>query len=751
MIMKNFALLSLFVLCALWADAQEPASYVNPFIGTTNYGATYPGAVMPHGMVSVVPFNVTPHKGNEYSNTDSWCSNPYVYNNEWMTGFTHVNLSGVGCPDLGSIIVMPTTGELNVDVNEYGTTISNEKARPGYYSTKLNRYNILAEVTATMRSGISRFTFPEGKANILIDLGHGLTNESGAHIKRVSDNEIEGYKLMGTFCYSPQSVMPVYFVVRIKRDNMQSGYWKFQDKLPGARHNWSSTSNTYKLYKRYNKELSGEKIGTYFSFDATEGEQVEVQVGVSYVSIENARENLDAEQTNLSFEQIKKQAYVTWNDELKVIEVEGGTYDDKVKFYSALYHLLLHPNILQDVNGQYPAMESDAILSLDNQDRYTVFSLWDTYRTVHPLISLLYPEKQLDMVRTMVDMYKESGWLPKWEIYGREAHVMEGDPALIVIADTYRRGLTDFDVETAYEAMLKHANTVDDHFLRHDNDFYLEHHYIPFLKDYDNSVSQALELYVADYNLAMMANEMGDKATYKKAMQRSLGYRNYFDKEFKLLRPVTEEGKFMEGFDPVQGENFEPVHGFHEGTSWQYSFAVPHDVKGLMRLMGGKNKFVQQLNKCFKDSLFDMSNEPDMGYPYLFNYASGDEWRTQKQVHDCINRYYKNSPDGLPGNDDTGTLSAWLIYSMMGIYPVCPGDMNYTLSSPVFDKVTIHLNKEIYQKEKIIIEADRKSVNDIYIKGIEINGSPYNRYFISHKDLIELGHIKYKLGAAPKQ
>ena len=749
--MKNTVFFSLLLLCAGLLKAQEPARLVNPFIGSTHYGATHPGAVMPHGMVSVVPFNVTPDKGNEYSNTDSWCSNPYVYNNNWMTGFTHVNLSGVGCPDLGSIIVMPTTGKLNVDVKEYGTTLSDQIAEPGYYSTILNRYKIKAEVSATVRSGISRFTFPEGKANILLDLGHGLTNESGAHIKRVAENEIEGYKLMGTFCYRPQAVFPVYFVVRIKRDNLQSGYWKFHDKLAGARHDWSPSSNSYKLYTKYNKELSGEKIGAYFSFDAKADEQVEVQVGVSYVSIENARENLDAEQGKLSFEQIKAQAFDTWNDALKVIEVEGGTRDDKVKFYTALYHLLLHPNILQDVNGQYPAMESDAVLSAGDNNRYTVFSLWDTYRTVHPLMALLYPRKQLDMVRNMVDMYKESGLLPKWEIYGREADVMEGDPALIVIADTYLRGLTDFDVKTAYEAMLKHANNTEDNLIRHDNAFYLKHHYIPFLKDYDNSVSQALELYVADYNLALMAGAMGDKVNYKKAYERSLGYRKYFDKDYDLLRPVTEDGKFMEGFDPVQGENFKPVHGFHEGTSWQYSFAVPHDIKGLMRLMGGKTTFVRQLNKCFNDSLFDMSNEPDMGYPYLYNYAAGEEWRTQQRVYDCIKRYFKNTPDGLPGNDDTGTLSAWLIYSMMGIYPVCPGDMNYTLSSPVFDKVTIHLDESIYNKPSIVIEAERQSEKDIYINAIELDGKPYKHYFIRHQDLIEKGHLIYKLGSTPKQ
>lgn len=731
--------------------AQTPADYVNPFIGTSNYGATYPGAVVPWGMASVVPYTVTPHKGNEYSNTNDWCSNPYVHNNNWFTGFTHLNLSGVGCPDFGSIIVMPTTGELNVDVNEYGSVISDQKAKPGYYTAFVDRYGIKAEVSATKRSGISRFTFPKGKANILVDIGHGLTNETGGMVKMVSDTEIEGYKLLGTFCYNPQAVMPVYFVVRINKSTQNKGYWKFQSKLPGNRHNWSSTSGKYKLYTKYQKELAGEKIGAFFSFDAEEGEAVEVRVGVSYVSIENARENLDAEQEGLSFNEIANNAFSDWNKQLSKIEVEGGSRNDKTKFYTALYHVLLHPNILQDVNGMYPAMESKNILTT-NTNRFTVFSLWDTYRTVHPFMSLVYPDQQLDMVRSMIDMYKESGWLPKWELYGRETHVMEGDPALVVLADTYLRGLTDFDVSTAFEAMLKHAETPEDeNFIRHGNDFYKEHHYIPFLKPYDNSVSQALELYIADYNLAKMALALDKKEEYRKAYNRSLGYKKYFDKKYNLLRPVQEDGKYMPNFEPTQGENFQPVHGFHEGSSWQYSFAVPHDIKGLMRLMGGKSKFVAQLDKCFRDSLFDMGNEPDMGYPYLFNYASGSEWRAQRQVHDCINRYFGTEPAGLPGNDDTGTMSAWLLYSMMGFYPVCPGDMSYTLSSPVFDKVTIHLNEKVYGSDKIVIETDRSSRDDIYIKNIEVNGKPYKHYFIDHHDLIQQGHLKFKLGSTPKQ
>ncbi|MBI9061190.1 MAG: GH92 family glycosyl hydrolase [Marinilabiliaceae bacterium] len=732
--------------------SQSPADFVDPFIGTSNYGATYPGAVVPWGMVSVVPFNVSPHKGNEYSNTNDWCSNPYVNNNNWLTGFTHVNLSGVGCPDFGSIVVMPTSGDLNVDVNEYGTTFSNQTAKPGYYSTFLDRYGIKAEMSSTLRSGISRYTFPKGRANIMLDLGHGLTNETGGMLNMVSETEIEGYKLLGTFCYHPQAVMPVYFVVRISKPANSKGYWKYQNRLGGNRHNWSSTSDTYKLYTKYEKELAGEKIGAFFSFDAEEGEVIEVNVGVSYVSIENARENLDAEQTGLTFEDIAESAFADWNEQLSRIEVEGGTKADKTKFYTAMYHVLLHPNILQDVNGMYPAMESGQILNTNGKNRFTVFSLWDTYRTVHPFMSLVYPEQQLDMVRTMIDMYKESGWLPKWELYGREMHVMEGDPAQVVLADTYLRGLTDFDVETAFEAMLKHAETSEDeNLIRHGNDFYKENHYIPFLKPFDNSVSQALELYIADYNLAKMALALDNKDEYKKAYNRSLGYKKYFDKKYNLLRPLQPDGQFMPGFIPTQGENFQPVHGFHEGSSWQYSFSVPHDIKGLMRLMGGKAAFVNQLNKCFNDSLFDMGNEPDMGYPYLYNYAAGSEWRTQRQVHDCIKRYFGTDPAGLPGNDDTGTMSAWLMYSMMGFYPVCPGDMNYSLSSPVFDKVTIHLNKQIYGSDQIVIEVDRNAAEDIYIKQIELNGKSYKHFFIEHQELIKQGHLKFKLGSAPKQ
>lgn len=376
-------------------DRSLLIDYVDPFIGTTNFGTTNPGAICPNGMMSVVPFNVMGSSENTYDKDARWWSTPYEYTNCFFTGYAHVNLSGVGCPELGSLLLMPTTGELNVDYKEYGSKYKDEQASPGYYSNYLTKYNVKTEVSATPRSGIARFTFPKGKSHILLNLGEGLTNESGAMLRRVSDSEVEGVKLLGTFCYNPQAVFPIYFVLRVKKNPSATGYWKKQRPMMGVEAEWDKDQGKYKLYTCYGKEIAGDDIGTYFSFDTEEGEQVEVQMGVSFVSVENARLNLDREQAGKDFEKIHAEARSKWNDDLSRITVEGGTDAQKTVFYTALYHLLIHPNILQDVNGEYPAMESDKILTTKG-DRYTVFSLWDTYRNVHQLLTLVYPERQME-------------------------------------------------------------------------------------------------------------------------------------------------------------------------------------------------------------------------------------------------------------------------------------------------------------------------------------------------------------------
>ena len=737
----SFAAAWLFIAVA---SAQEnPVDYVNPFVGTTNYGTTNPGAICPQGMMSVVPFNVMGDKsvGNKIDKDSQWWSTPYEHTNTYFTGFSHVNLSGVGCPELGSLLLMPTTGKLNVDYLQYGSAYKDEKATPGYYSNVLTKYGIKNEVSATLRTGISRFTFPKGESNILLNLGEGLTNETGATVRFVSDTEIEGSKLLGTFCYNPQAVFPIYFVMRINKTPRARGYWKKMRPMT-VEAQWDNTSGKNKLYTAYTKEMSGDDIGTWFTFDTDEGETIEVSMGVSFVSIANARLNLEKEQAGKGFDQIRAEARAMWQNDLSRILVEGGTEEQKRVFYTAMYHLLIHPNILQDVNGQYPAMEGSEILTTKG-NRYTVFSLWDTYRNVHQLMTLLFPDRQLDMVRTMVDMYKEHGWLPKWELYGRETLTMEGDPSIPVIVDTWMR---DFDVQAAYEAMYKSATTPGkDNLMRPDIDDYIAKGYVPLTEQYDNSVSHALEYYIADYALSRFAQALGKKEDAKLFYDRSLGYKHYYCKEFGTLRPILPDGTFYSPFDPMEGANFAPSPGFHEGNSWNYTFYVPHDIAGLTRLMGGKKKFVDKLQKVFDEGLYDPANEPDIAYPYLFSYFKGEEWRTQKQVKRLLAEYFTDRPDGIPGNDDTGTMSAWAIFNMIGFYPDCPGLPEYTLTTPIFNKVTICLDPKWYKENELVIETNRTQPGALYIDKVLLNGKKFNKYHITHDELVHGKYLKFDL------
>lgn len=728
--------------------------YVNPFVGTTNFGTTNPGAVLPNGLMSVTPFNVTGSDSNLYDKDARWWSTPFEFYNTYLTGFSHVNLSGVGCPELGSVITMATTGPLDVDYKNYGTTFSNQKASPGYYSTHLDKYGIDAEMTVTTRSSVERYTFPAGEGNILVNLGVGLTNETGASIRKISDTEIIGNRLMGTFCYNPQAVFPMYFAVKVSKKPSASGFWKKQPPMQGVEAEWDPDNGKYKIYKSYGRDIAGDDIGYWFTYDdLAQGEQIEVAVGVSFVSEQNALENLNAEQKEFNFDATLAAARNTWATELGKIEVEGGTDEQKRVFYTSLYHALIHPNILQDVNGEYPLMENETN-GHTNRNRYTVFSLWDTYRNLHQLMTLVYPEKQTDMLNTMVDIYKEWGWLPKWELYGRETFTMEGDPSIPVIVDSWRKGLRDFDIDSAYSAMKKSATTPGKfNKMRPDIDPYLEREYIPLGTHQgdnsgDNSVSHALEYYVADNALAWLAREKGDSIFANELEKRSKGYRHYYSTESGTLRPLNEDGTFLTPFDPRQGENFEPVPGFHEGSAWNYTFYAPHDVAGMIELNGGEKNFVEKLQMVFDTELYDPANEPDIAYPYLFAYIDNEGWRTDKEVSRLLEKYFTTQPDGIPGNDDTGTMSAWAIFSMMGFYPDVPGVPEYTLTTPTFDKVTLHLNPEFYGTETLVIEKlpDNKGVVKAKKDGdnvkIMLGNTPVGRR-ISHEDLVKAGSLKF--------
>ncbi len=744
MISMKRKLMSLLLCGSLLVSAQQPVDEVNPFIGTSNYGTTNPGAVCPQGMMSVVPFNVMGSDLNRFDKDKQWWSTPYSADNKFFTGFAHGSLSGVGCPELGSLLLMPTQGALNVDYKEYGSEYKDEVASPGYYATRLTKYGILAEATATMRTGLSRFTFPKGESHILLHLGEGLTNESGATVRFVNDTEIEGSKLLGTFCYNPTAVFPVYFVMKLSKAPTKRGYWKKQRPMT-AEAAWDADAGKYKIYGSYTREMSGDDIGVWFDYDTEENESIAVKVGISYVSIENARKNMEAEQPGFDFDKVRTAAREMWNKDLSRVEIEGGSKDERTIFYTGLYHLLIHPNILQDVNGEYPQMESLQV-GHTKGNRYTVFSLWDTYRNVSTLMTLLYPDRQIDIIRTMIDMYKENGWLPKWELYGRETFTMEGDPSIPYIVDAYMRGLRDYDVNLAYEAMRKGATTPGEfNLLRPDANDYFTRGYVPLREQYDNSVSHALEYYIADWNLSNFAQALGKKADAQLFYERSMGYKHYYSKEFKTLRPLLPDGSFYSPFDPKQGENFEPSPGFHEGNAWNYTFYVPHDIKGLAKLMGGDKAFVNHLQSVFDKGYYDPANEPDIAYPYLFSYFKGEEWRTQKLIRELLKSGYHNAPNGVPGNEDTGTMSAWAIFSMMGFYPACPGDVNYVLTSPTFDKVTIHLDERFYPKGKLVIESKHDTPEAVYVKEVKAGDRKLKGFTLSHEQLVNAGTLRFKL------
>ena len=733
-------------LIALISALVSLTGYVNPFIGTTNFGACNPGAVVPNGMMSVSPFNVMGSDLNTWDKDSRWWSTPYVYENKFFTGFSHVNLSGVGCPEAASLLTMPTAGPLQADYHAYGSEYTGETARPGYYGLTLTAAGIRAEATATLRTSIERYTFPAGDGNILLNLGEGLTNESGASLRRISDTEIEGMRLAGTFCYNRQAVFPIYFVLRVSKAPTQAGFWKKQRPMT-AEAAWDPDAGQYKIYDNYRREIAGDDIGCWFRYEGlAEGEQVLVQIGVSFVSCDNARRNLDAEQQGFDFDAVREAAGQAWESDLGRIRVTGGTEAQRQVFYTALYHALIHPSVLDDVNGEYPLMEGPGTGRVEaGHHRYTVFSLWDTYRNVHQLLTLVWPDRQTDMVRSMIDMYREWGWMPKWELFGRETFTMEGDPAICVIADSWAKGLHDFDIRTAYEAFLKSADTPGaQNKMRPDADPYNQLGYIPvgwFAGDFsgDNSVSHALEYYVADAALGRLAESLGDTGRARLYRERSLGYRHYYSKESGTLRPIGKDGAFITPFDPKDGADFSNAVGFHEGSAWNYTFAVPHDIEGYARLMGGSRAYVAKLQKVFDEGLFDPANEPDINYPYFFSRFKGEAWRTQQQVDAILEKYFTTEPDGIPGNDDTGTMSAWAVFSMMGFYPDCPGEAAYTLTTPVFDRVEISLDPAVHGTDRLVLSKTPGR----RIRSMQLGGKTLREYRIPHEALLRGGTLTF--------
>jgi predicted alpha-1,2-mannosidase len=754
-----FILSSLCISCTEESnDSLQLVSFVDPFIGTgvaqetegmmANFvsGNVHPGALVPWGMVTFAPRNVL-KKTDVYCGSDVLSNFPTGYLNgaESIYGFSHNLISGSGCPDMGNILVMPAAGKISANFSSNKSSYINEQASPGYYSVLLEDPEILVESTVSQRTSFSSYTFSQDtdSANIIIDLHHSMIAASDAYIKIISDTEIEGWSSSGCFCNSGASRI-VHFVARFDQAFYKSG-----------------TYNNNGVYTDI-QELSGQYTGAYMSFKTNQDEPILMKVGISYVSIENARENLNTEQENWNFEQSRTTAENEWEKELSKIQVEGGTREQNVIFYTALYHALLHPNVVNDINGEYLALGTKEIKKLpsDRRNHYSIYSLWDTYRNLHPLLTLVYPERQSEMVKTMLDMYKTSGFLPKWEITASESYTMVGDPACPVITDTYLKGIRNFDVNMALEAMKKSSDLIEDNPIRPGNEAYNEFGYLPF--DHSNAAdcwgvaASTLEYNYADWCIAELARSIGKKEDYKKYYAKSMGYKKLYDSDNSFLVPKNMDGSVIENFDidtlrgslPGDWESGGP--GYVEGNAWQYNFFVPHDIPGLAEMMEVET-FVDKLQSCFDyPGRFMLFNEPDMAYPYLFDYIEGEGWRTQMLVRKTMEKYFNVSPGGLPGNDDCGTLSSWYVFSALGFYPACPGSTKYQIGSPIFDRVSLKLNTSYYPVEEFIIESLNNSKENIFIQNINLNGKEYSQQSIDHYDIINGSKIVFEMGASPK-
>jgi predicted alpha-1,2-mannosidase len=704
-------------------QAQNPVflpDYVNPFIGSGGHGHTFPGASVPFGMVQLSPD----------TRLDGWdgCS-AYHGSDTVVYGFSHTHLNGTGCSDYGDILLMPVAG--NVDLNNYSFASpfrkTNETAYPGYYRVAHLKGNINAELTATTRAGFHRYTFPANeRANIVIDLKHrDKVLESG--LKITAPDEVEGYRVSRDWA----SKQMVYFVAKFSK--------------PFNSHTISSAGQVSSDLT----DVNGDNIKAFFTFSTVQNETILVKVGISGVSVEGARKNLESEISGWEFDKTAKEAALSWNNVLGKIKVEDGTPEQQVVFYTSLYHTMLQPNIYCDVDGQYRGRDLK-IHKTDGFNYYTVFSLWDTYRAANPLYTLIEPKRVNDFVKTFLRQYEEGGMLPVWELSGNETGCMIGYHAVPVIADAWLKGIRGFDGDKALEAM-KHSAEQDHLGLK----YYKTKGYIPSDKE-GESVSKTLEYAYDDWCIAMMAKSLGKTDDYKVYLIRSQNYKNLFDRITGFMRAKSNETWFTP-FDPAE-VNF----NYTEANSWQYSFYVPQDLGGLMNLMGGRDNFAVKLDALFSaDSKttgreqsditgligqYAHGNEPSHHMAYLYDYA-GVPYKTAELVHRICRDFYKNAPDGLIGNEDCGQMSAWYVFSALGFYPVTPGSGIYAFGTPVFPKATIMLE----DGKKFIIRAKEVSDKNFYIQSVSLNGKPFTKCYISHAEIIKGGELVFNMGPAPNK
>jgi len=725
--------------------------YVNHFVGTDGHGHTFPGAALPGGMVQLGPD--TGIKGWD------WCSG-YHYSDSSIMGFSHLHRSGMGAGDWGDILIMPTTGEIKVvpgsksnpdDGYRSRFTHQEEEASPGYYAVNLKDYDIKAELTVSERAGFHRYSFPKSDvSHILIDLKHGIRDSCiDSQLKIVNNTEIEGYRSSIGFVKK----QTVYFCAQFSKPFSSFGIWEGKNIRAGSR------------------EESGQQIGAFVDYVTSKNETIEVKVGISYTSIAQARLNLDKEISHWDFDRVKENAKQTWNKALSKIEVqmdEGNdeTYNKQklVTFYTALYHSLLFPATYSDVDGKYTGLDDMVHIAKDFTYR-SDFSLWDTYRAQMPLLTLLQPEIVSESINTMVAQYEQGGWLPTPQQFGNSyTNDMIGDHPVNVILDSYMKGIKDFDVEKAYEAVKKNAMETPpaEHRSRGRKglNYYLKYGYIPFDK-LRQSVSRTLEYAYNDWCVAQLAKALGKDDDYEMFIKRASNYKNVIDTSTGFARPKNSNGSWLEPFDPRfigHGSN----RHYTEANAWQYTWFVPHDVQGLINLEGGRERFIKKLDSLFTISSvihstvsdatgligqYAHGNEPSHHTIYLYNYA-GAPWKTQNMVRNVMDNFYSAGPAGLCGNEDMGQMSAWYVFSALGFYPVTPGQSTYVIGSSLYRKAIINLG-EYYGNKKFVIKAHNVSEDNKYIQSATLNGKPLLRPWITHNEIVNGGKLEFKMGPHP--
>jgi predicted alpha-1,2-mannosidase len=720
-----------FSLTLATLQAGEITKYVNPFIGTGAIdgglsGNNYPGATSPFGMIQLSP---------DTSEAPNWGdASGYDYNRNTIFGFSHTRLSGTGASDLIDITLMPTSSGRTSSA----FTHDEEKARPGYYQVMLKDENINAELTTTQRNGIHRYQYPAGKdAEIILDMDHSADKGSwgrriiNSQIRILNDHAVEGYRIITGWA----KLRKIYF------------YMEFSSPI------LTSTLRDGGRVHENTAVINGTNLHGCFRFGQLNGKPLTCKVALSSVSMENARQNMEQEAPHWDFDRYVAAADADWEKQLGKIEVKGTEVQKEI-FYTALYHTMIQPNTMSDVNGEYMAADYTTRKVANNETHYTTFSLWDTFRASHPLYTLLEPERVTDFVKSMIRQYEYYGYLPIWQLWGQDNYCMIGNHSIPVITDAILKGIPGIDMEKAYEAVYNSSVT------SHPNSPFEVWEKYGFMPEniQTQSVSITLEQAFDDWCVAQLAAKLNKDADYQRFHKRSEYYRNLFHPKTKFFQSKNDKGEWIEPFDPYQyGGN--GGHPFTEGNAWQYFWYVPHNIQALMELTGGTKAFEQKLDTFFTSTYkseqmnhnasgfvgqYAHGNEPSHHLAYLYNFA-GQPWKTQKYVSHILNTLYNNTSSGYAGNDDCGQMSAWYVFSAMGFYPVNPADGRYIIGSPLLDECTLKLagNKEFR------IRTIRKSPEDIYIQSVTLNGKKHKDFFITHQDIMNGGTMVFKMGKKP--